>query len=662
MTNRNIQISSEYKAQTTKAIVSIILFVLTYLVVLLISIGLTALGLYIGIMIISTFPSFIGIVLGIVLTSFGFLNLFSLIKFIFTSQKVDRSHLYEINRSEEAVLFNLIDEIVDALGTDFPKKVYLSNDVNASVFYDSNFWSMFFPVKKNLQIGLGLINTVSKTELKAILSHEFGHFSQKSMKVGSYVYNVNNAIFSMLYGSKCGFGIHWILIKLYEIVNKSYLALSREMEFHADEMATTVTGYEPLKNTLLRMPWAEQSFSQVLTFYDEKIAENLKSENIYNEQLFVLNLLAKENNLSFVENLPMVTEAEYNKFNYSKLFIKNQWASHPDTKERIESMKKTNNKAEQIENSPANEIFANIEETQKKLTNMMFTQIQYQTQASSIPLKRFIAEYEKYLFNNSFSKNYNGYYDYKDPICFDVDSNHLSEEKITIEELFSNQKVDLVYTAIALENDIETLKEIANKNIRVKTFDYDCKQYKRKETKSLISKLSLELKQVTDQIKQNDIRVYSFLRNKEQLQKSLPQLKSLYKDFFEFNREFDKKSDFLTKLTNELLYLNVSTCIEEFRATFLKIKRMEKHLKEWIEAMMTDSEYQSIITTEIMESFELYLSTQSKYLQNRIILQDNLDKLIIAIKNYSFILSKGQFLLKKKLLSYQANLMCNTQY
>ena len=58
---------------------------------------------------------------------------------------------------------------------------------------------MFFPVRKNLQIGLGLVNIVSVSEFKAVMAHEFGHFSQRSMKVGSYVYNVNKVIFNMLY-------------------------------------------------------------------------------------------------------------------------------------------------------------------------------------------------------------------------------------------------------------------------------------------------------------------------------------------------------------------------------------------------------------------------------------------------------------------------------
>ena len=190
----------------------------------------------------------------------------------------------------------MIDDIVRQVETDFPKRVYLTDDVNASVFYDSSFWSMFLPIKKNLQIGVGLINSVTEAELKAILAHEFGHFSQRTMKVGSYVYNVNHIIYNLVndndgynniisnWASVSGYfsifvsiavwivrGIQWILSKMYGVVNKSYMALSREMEFHADEIAATVTGSAPLKTSLLRLSLASESYDSVLNFYQGKV-------------------------------------------------------------------------------------------------------------------------------------------------------------------------------------------------------------------------------------------------------------------------------------------------------------------------------------------------------------------------------------------------------
>lgn len=127
---------------------------------------------------------------------------------------------------------------------------------------------------------------------------------------------------------------------MFGVVNKSYLGLSREMEFHADEVAATVTGYEPLKYSLLRMSLADHSYNSILSFYENKINENIKSENIFIEQIFAMNYLAKENNIEIQNNLPQVSEHELSKFNKSKLVINDQWASHPSVEDRIDMLEK----------------------------------------------------------------------------------------------------------------------------------------------------------------------------------------------------------------------------------------------------------------------------------------------------------------------------------
>jgi len=56
------------------------------------------------------------------------------------------------------------------------------------VFYDLSIKNLIFPSRKNLEIGLGLVNILNLSELKAVLAHEFGHFAQRSMAVGNWVY------------------------------------------------------------------------------------------------------------------------------------------------------------------------------------------------------------------------------------------------------------------------------------------------------------------------------------------------------------------------------------------------------------------------------------------------------------------------------------------
>ncbi|SEE61907.1 Zn-dependent protease with chaperone function [Tenacibaculum sp. MAR_2010_89] len=682
MKKKEIKLSDDFKKQTTKAIIAIIFFVFIYMLILIMSVGLTALCVYLGIMLIVMKPMFITIGLGIGLASLGFFILIFLLKFIFKSHKIDRSHLIEITKFDEPELFKLIEEIVKEVDTSFPKKIYLSADVNASVFYNSSFWSMFLPVKKNLQIGLGLVNTISKLELTAILSHEFGHFSQKTMKVGSYVYNVNQVIFNLLFDNESydkliqswanasGYFsifaiiaikivevIQFVLRQMYDVVNKNYLGLSREMEFHADEIAANVTGYEPLKSSLLRMSLADNSFNNVLSFYEEKIKDSLRSKNLYKEQFFVMNFQAKENNIEIINNLPKVSEEELNKFNKSKLVIKDQWASHPSVEERILMLEKTGVVMEQIEDEPAEKIFKNIEKTYEKFTNKLFEGIEFEGETKLVSFDDFCNGYKKQFIDDSFSKIYKGYYDNKNPIYFDVNKFSLSEKTVKFDELFSQYNIDLVYTAIALQSDIETLKQVADKTIKVKTFDYDGKKFKEKNSKKIQSRLELELEELNKKIKKNDIEIFKFFREKEKLRAGSIELEKLYRSFFMFDKEFDSKYNMYMKLSSELEFISLATPFEQIVKNFVKIKPIEIEFKKEIRELIYNNNYQTEISKEIRENFELYLSQEMKYFEGEKYIDDSLEILFKSINNYVFILSKGYFLLKKNLLMYQEDLL-----
>lgn len=361
MTVQNIAISDSFRQQAKKAVFAIVLFVIVFLILIALAVVLTIIGIFAAIRLVLAAPSFWTLLIGLGLASVGFLVVFFLLKFLFKTHKTDRSEFIEINRQQEPRLFALLDDIVKEVGTSLPKHVYLSHDVNAAVFFDSNFWSMFFPIKKNLIIGLGLVNTVSDEEFKAILAHEFGHFSQSSMKVGSYVYNANQIIHNMLYDND-GFqqlasgwanihglitlfvigavrivqAIQWVLGHMYNFINLSYMSLSREMEFHADEVAAHVSGSEPMSKALLRLDMCQEALNVVLNFYSRKIDEQLTSQNIYPEQLYTLHFLAEENRLPIEQKLPQVTVDDLDKFNHSKLVIDNQWASHPSTADRVD--------------------------------------------------------------------------------------------------------------------------------------------------------------------------------------------------------------------------------------------------------------------------------------------------------------------------------------
>lgn len=678
----NIEVSNNFKMMTTKAIISIALFLIVYVLLLFLAIGLTILSVIAGFYIIATKPMAITIGLGIGAASLGFFILAFLFKFIFKKHKIDRSHLTEITEKSEPKLFKFISDIVKEVETDFPKKIYLSTDVNASVFYDSSFWSMFFPIKKNLQIGLGLVNTITEQEFKAIMAHEFGHFSQKSMKVGSYVYNVNQVIFNMLYDNESfdkmiqkwanisGYfsifvaiavkiieGIQWILKRMYDFININYLALSREMEFHADEVAANVAGSLPLKESLLRMDLADHSYNSVINFYENKLSENTKSENIYKEQIYVLNFLANESELPFKNSLPLVSSIDVSKFNKSKLIIKDQWASHPSTDERILNLERLNITKENTNQESANSLFLSVETLQQNLTNKLFSYVENSDKLSTIKIDDFKTEYNQNYEKNTFNKVYNGYYDNKNPNYFDINDIASLKEHHNLEILFNKEKIDMIYDFIALENDKNTLLNIENKVFSIKTFDYDGQKFNAKETSLLIPKIEKEKENLKIEITKNDVGIYSYFYHLAKEKGLETELQSKYIAFFKNDKEHDQRLELYFNLLNATEFVSNVTPFEQIKSNFNNLKKLEKDLKKEISNILETEIYKSEVTELIKENFDKYLNENWVYFANNEYIDFELQILFKSINDYSYLISRGYFLIKKDLLNFQTELL-----
>ena len=678
----NIEVSNSFKKMTTKAIIAIALFLIVYILLLFLAIGLTILSVIGGFYIIVAKPMAITLGLGIGLASLGFFILAFLFKFIFKKHKIDRSHLTEITEQTEPKLFRFISDIVKEVETDFPKKIYLSTDVNASVFYDSSFWSMFFPIKKNLQIGLGLVNTITEQEFKAIMAHEFGHFSQKSMKVGSYVYNVNQVIFNMLFDNESfdkmiqkwanvsGYfsifvmiavriieAIQWILKKMYDYININYLALSREMEFHADEVAANVAGFLPLKESLLRMDLAAHSYNSVINFYENKLSENIKSQNIYKEQNFVLTFLANESELPFKNDLPLVSSLDLSKFNKSKLIIKDQWASHPSTDERISNLERLNVIKENSNQESANSLFLSIEKLQQDLTNKLFSFVENPDKLLSLKIDDFKMEYIQNYEKNTFNKVYNGYYDNKNPNYFEVKDIESSNANQNVEMFFNKEKIDMIYDFIALENDKNTLLNIENKVFSIKTFDYDGQKIKANETSLLIPKIEKEIENLKVEITNNDIGIYSHFYHLAKEKGLETELKSRYIAFFKNDKEYDQKSELYLNLLNATEFVSNVTPFEQIKSNFNSLKKLETELKKEISIILESELYKSELTELIKENFDKYLKENWVYFANDEYIDYELQILFKSINDYSYLISRGYFLNKKDLLNFQTELL-----
>ncbi len=527
------QPSASFKAQVRNVVLAILAFVLTYLVMVALAVLLAWACLKLGLMIMVLHFNVYLLLLGAGIMLMGGLVVFFMVKFLFASTGGTESPGIQIQESDEPALFEFIRRVADEVGTHFPRKIFLIPDANASVFYNSSFWSMFFPTKKNLNIGLGLVNSLNISEFKAVLAHEFGHFSQSSMSLGTYVYYVNQVIFNMLYrndgwasaaNSIAGIhqvmyffvrlaayivqGVQWVLRGMYGIINRQYLSLSREMEFHADTIAASVSGSNNMAQALRQVELGAQTYHQTLEKCDELLKTKEAPLNAYIGQRVIAAHTATVNDLPSRHGVPVVTSDFMAQRPQNRVHFKDQWASHPTLAEREANLKAIGVEAPVLDES-AWVVFQNPDKWQRELTDFLYRNIELEV--SDVADEAFASILETEKAEQAFPKMYQGYYNGHILYCekwseLGADTPAKKNSKQEIESLFSENIDNKI---AALQQDIETLKAIGDERIDTKSFDFDGQKYQRFQASEVQGLLVRELEELQEKRQQQDIKIAS---------------------------------------------------------------------------------------------------------------------------------------------------------
>jgi len=650
-------VSPEFRKEVKKVLGTIMLFFAVYLVLVVLAVLLAIACAWLGVIIIVTIPRIFTVMIGIGLIGLGLMVLFFLLKFIFSKKKYNTSENIEIRESEHPLLFAFVNKIAKDTSAPKPKKIFLAADANAAVFYDSSFWSMFFPVKKNLLIGLGLVNAVNISEFKAVIAHEFGHFSQRSMKLGSFVYNVNRVVYNMLfdnegYGSALsswagasGYfaffakitvriieGIQWVLQKMYGLVNKNYMSLSREMEFHADAVAASVTGSEACMGALRRIDVGHSNFEAVIekcnVWYEQKIV----IQNAYECQRKVAAQFAYKNELTLDHELPVVTPEFLENQVLRRVNFHNQWASHPDHKDRMARIAELNIDAEIREDSPWL-LFENPKAVQEQLTTWLYRNAKGEGEMVSYSAEEFDNKYtyEQTVF--SYPPAYNGFYDGRDFSTLDVEEllgSGLNGQNGNFEEIYSVEHGRLKEQLTAKEQDVAVLAAIAKGDIDTKTFDFAGEKYDKASAEDIAEKIRAEIKTDNEKLEQLDKESVKFFYG-EALSKD-PAMADLYRKklaaYFDAKRDDEKTLEQMNEIFEK---------VNSFRnADRLTVR----DLTEWSDEYKSkyESEFKSLLTKHIEEGYfegkkkeketaEKFLGTQYQFHDGQTLFNNELDDL-----------------------------------
>ena len=182
----------------------------------------------------------------------------------------------KIQRKDYPELFALIDEVVKEVDCLEPKQVRISNECNAYVYYP-NLLGYIKSGRQNLTIGLPLICKMNKTELKSILAHEFGHFTQRSVSTNR-IANLSEFICASIARSESEIDqkddqsvARWargfarlagkIMARQYHKIAPYNGVLSRAQEFDADHFSQQVAGTEGSVGALCKLDWVSDRWN-----------------------------------------------------------------------------------------------------------------------------------------------------------------------------------------------------------------------------------------------------------------------------------------------------------------------------------------------------------------------------------------------------------------
>lgn len=523
--------NSEFRREVARVIMAIVCFVLLYTLLLIAALTLSAVLGYLGLMLIFYLHNFWTIMVGAGLLGIGLMVSFFLVKFVFSTKKQDSNNLVEITRKEYPLLFEFVEKVSKETSTDFPKHIYLTADVNAYVSYDSNIKSLIFPVRKNLTIGLGLVNMLNLSEFKAVLAHEFGHFSQKSMRAGSYVYQVNQVIYNLLYENN-GYdetlnkwanvhsvfafcanvtawiikGIQWVLQQAYKEVNRIYMGLSRQMEFHADAIAASVAGSNNMTHALRVVEFADFAYNFTLDKYDEWLPNNIKGLNLYEHHRIAACYLAELNKLPLVNGYPDLSKMDDVAVSYKRVNIEDQWASHPSRTQREAALNEIATIAGTTSESSWTLFGEGAKKLQEDLTNVLYKKATFNGPVQELDTHAFTGKLEE-IKRDNYPEMFKEYYDNR--IIYVTDMGSTMPAELSDIKLFFEENSDNYKKLLALIADINLLEQVSNKKSGVKYFDIDGEKMYIDRAADVIATLKNEQHILQKKIETNDALVYA---------------------------------------------------------------------------------------------------------------------------------------------------------
>lgn len=366
--------------------------------------------------------------------SAAFLCVFMLKALFFVNRGGAPDHV-QILPEDQPKLFAFLNQLADEAGAPRPHRVYLSARVNAAVFYDLSIFNLLFPSRKNLEIGLSLVNVLTLSEFKAVLAHEFGHFAQRSMAIGSWVYiaqqiaahviakrDALDKFLRML--SRIDLRIAWIgwllslivwsirslLDTVFRLVVLAQRALSRQMEFQADLVAVSLTGSDELVHALHKLQSADEAWDRALSFANGEYHQGRAVRDLFSAQSRIIERMTQILNDPTYGKVPASNATapdRHRVFSTSFAQPPQMWSTHPANSDREENAKRVYLPAAHDARS-AWLLFEDAEAVRLQLTQSLFDTAELQQVSQEQSMQALDARYDMLQYAADYQGAYLG--------------------------------------------------------------------------------------------------------------------------------------------------------------------------------------------------------------------------------------------------------------
>ena len=519
-----------YKRQAWLAVVGLLLFLVIYL-------GLASWFAWTAYRLMASAVedggnAFMGILTGL---PAAFLAVF-MFKALFFVKRGSESKDIELLESDEPKLFEFLYMLADEAGAPRPHKVYVSPRVNACVFYDLSILNFIFPSKKNLEIGLGLVNVLNLGELKAVLAHEFGHFAQRSMAIGSWVYIAHQVAAHIIVQrdildrflaglSRFDIRVAWIgwvlrliiwsirsiMDTVFRIVVIAQRALSREMEFQADLVAVSLTGSDALVHALHKLNAADEAWERTMQFVSSEAGEGRRIDDLFLVQERIMTKLREILNDPHYGGVPPMPESDVENHRVFKTSVASppkMWATHPESSAREENAKKQYVSSE-IDDRSAWALFADKEDLQKRMLDYLLGA----SDLEAITERELSDSLNKAYGKTYYHKIFQGAYLSRSITRHTADVDGLFDEymsddaiKAALGDLYPNSLRDDLKLLNKLYDEKYSLEGILAGHLKVNggTITHRGEEVSRQELPSLIEGLDAEIKDAERTLQEHD--------------------------------------------------------------------------------------------------------------------------------------------------------------